>query len=69
MAWFVVVPQTGEIFSEDVQCETKSDHLVTMHTSDHRRSVWYGGQTSLVRGLGQCMMMRIQNLCMNDFLC
>ena len=29
-----------EIFTRDVGLK-KNDRLVTMHTSDHRRSVWY----------------------------
>ena len=27
----------------NIRCEN-NDRLVTMHTSDHRRSVWYGNQ-------------------------
>ena len=32
--------QTGEIFTGDVRCEN-NDRLATVHTSDHRRLVWY----------------------------
>ena len=32
--------QTPEILTRDVGLE-KNDRLGTMHTSDHRRSVWY----------------------------
>ena len=34
------IVKSGEIFSTDVQCK-KNDRLVTMHTSDHCRSVLY----------------------------
>ena len=37
------VVQTGEIFTGDVRCEN-NDRLATMHTSDHRRLVWYENQ-------------------------
>ena len=44
-AWRYCVVQAGEIFSLDVQCESINDRLGSalgsMHTSDHRRSVWY----------------------------
>ena len=43
MASLVVVPCRRQIFTGDVRCEN-NDRLVTMHTSDHRRSVWYKNQ-------------------------
>ena len=35
--------QTGDIYSRGVRCEN-NDRLGLMHTSDHRRSVWYVNQ-------------------------
>ena len=49
--------QRPEIFTRDVGLE-KNDRLGTMHTSDHRRSVWYikiGGFTPSYDALGRLL--------------
>ena len=80
MASFIVDSCRDQRFSFETWDESKNDRLGSMHTSDHRRSVWYkiSGLTPSYEALGRLlkkkktriiMMTKIRISHMSDFSC
>ena len=63
MASFIVDSCRDQIFSLETWDGSKNDRLVSMHTSDHRRSVWYKirGFTLSCEALGRLLKKKKKN--------